>query len=108
LTCCICRGLFGEQASLERVREELAGYSDHRLHRFAAAHPKRFGGFMLDAAALRDSGKCRLLARLLPQLKVLPPPQNTLLSHVSGLPPAVKCWLPCSMLASHATVLPPL
>lgn len=64
------RGLFGEQAGLERVWQELLGYSDFQLHRFAAAHPKRFGGFMLQPECLRDSGKCLLLATLLPQLKV--------------------------------------
>ena len=46
------------------------GYSDFQLHRFALAHPKRFGGYALDAARLQDGGKCALLAELLPRLQV--------------------------------------
>lgn len=48
----------------------MAGYSDFALHRFALAHPKRFGCFALDAASVMDSGKCAALAQLLPRLKV--------------------------------------
>lgn len=65
-----CRGVFGEECSAARVREEMAGYSDFQLHRFALQHPRRFGEFALDAARVMDSGKCGALARLLPQLKV--------------------------------------
>ncbi len=65
-----CRGLFGEQCRAERVREEMAGYSDFQLHRFALQHPRRFGEYALDTARVMDSGKCAALARLLPQLKV--------------------------------------
>ena len=72
-TVVVCRGLFGEQASVGRVTEELMGYSDFQLHRFALVHPKRFGAYALEPACLQDSGKCALLARLLPQLQVLPP-----------------------------------
>ena len=64
------RGLFGEQCSAARVQEEMAGYSDYQLHRFALQHPRRFGEYALNAARVMDSGKCALLARLLPQLKV--------------------------------------
>ncbi|BDA41342.1 probable SWI/SNF-related matrix-associated actin-dependent regulator [Coccomyxa sp. Obi] len=63
------RGLFGEQCSAARVREEMAGYSDFQLHRFTLQHPRRFGEYALDAARVMDSGKCAALARLLPQLK---------------------------------------
>ncbi|CAL8461937.1 g1468 [Coccomyxa elongata] len=63
------RGLFGEQCSAERVRDEMAGYSDFQLHRFALQHLRRFGEYALDAARVMDSGKCAALARLLPQLK---------------------------------------
>jgi hypothetical protein len=52
------------------VVEEMQGYSDYALHCFALQHPKRFGGYCLDAAHVMDSGKCRLLSQLLPQLKV--------------------------------------
>lgn len=68
----LCRGLFGEQCSAARVREEMAGYSDFALHCFALQHPKRFGEYALDAARVMDSGKCVALAQLLPRLKVRP------------------------------------
>ncbi len=55
--------------SAARVREEMAGYSDFALHRFALQHPKRFGEYALDAGHVMDSGKCRTLAQLLPRLK---------------------------------------
>ena len=75
----LCRGLFGEQCSAARVREEMAGYSDFALHRFALQHPKRFGEYALDAARVMDSGKCGALAQLLPRLKVRPSAALTLL-----------------------------
>jgi hypothetical protein len=66
---CPCRGIFGEQCSLEQVRKELAEYSDFALHAFSAANGKAFATFMLPADHVQDGAKCRFLARLLPKLK---------------------------------------
>ncbi len=66
---CMCRGIFGEQCSLEQVRKELAEYSDFALHAFAAANGKAFATFMLPADHVQDGAKCRFLAHLLPKLK---------------------------------------
>ena len=112
---CLRRGLFGEQAGLERVRQELLGYSDFQLHRFAAAHAKRFAGFMLPPACLRDSGKCLLLAALLPQLQArCPCSQRFVLireerllhrCHSPTLAAVTACSLPGSILRPHASCM---
>lgn len=54
------------------MRKELAEYSDFALHSFAAAHGKAFAKYLLPKERVRESAKCRFLARLLPELKVRP------------------------------------
>ncbi|KAK9819591.1 hypothetical protein WJX72_000080 [[Myrmecia] bisecta] len=63
------RGVFGGGAGQERVREELLGYSDFSLHAFALANGRAFRKFLLDPSHALASGKCRLLAKLLPELQ---------------------------------------
>ena len=65
-----CRGIFGDTCTLERVREELLGYSDFGLHRFALSQGLKFADFLLDPDHLMDSAKCRALSELLPKLRV--------------------------------------
>ena len=65
-----CRGVFGDTCTLQRVQEELLGYSDFGLHRFALSQGARFADFLLDPEHLMDSAKCRTLSELLPKLRV--------------------------------------
>ena len=53
---CACRQTFGE-ASLPKVREELAGYSDHKLHEFACQHGSAWQQYRLPETAMLQSAK---------------------------------------------------
>ncbi len=66
----VCRGIFGDTCTLQRVQEEMLGYSDFGLHRFALNQGAKFADFLLDPEHLMDSAKCRALSELLPKLKV--------------------------------------
>lgn len=66
------RGLFGAQATETKVKKELLGYSDYELHSFALDNGERFSSYILKEEHLFCSAKCRFLAKLLPDLKVLP------------------------------------
>ena len=46
------------------------GYGDFALHSLALNNGKRFASFVLDEAHIYSSAKCKLLAKLLPELKV--------------------------------------
>jgi SWI/SNF-related matrix-associated actin-dependent regulator 1 of chromatin subfamily A len=61
-------GHFGEDASHERVAEEVATLSDYRLHQLCAEH-KLLHDFRLPDDALASSAKVRFLRALLPRLK---------------------------------------
>ena len=67
------RQIFGP-TSFQRVLEELQTYSDFSLHGLATSS-NRFAEFCLEDAHVFESGKCTLLAELLPALQVpmLPP-----------------------------------
>ena len=84
----VSRAIFGGDATLDKIRAELLGYSDFELHSFALSNGKRFADFVLSEEHLYSSAKCRLLAKLLPELKVgccIP-----VLIHVPG---AATDWL---------------
>lgn len=65
-----CRQFFGP-AKLERVLEELQTYSDFALHEIARGSP-HYSHLCLEDESIMRSGKCCLLAELLPQLQVAP------------------------------------
>ena len=66
----VARAIFGGDATLDKIRAELLGYSDFELHSFALSNGKRFADFVLSQEHLYSSAKCRLLAKLLPELQV--------------------------------------
>ena len=65
-----CAASFGSHASLAMVRAELASSSDYRVHQLCA-ELKALKKLALPPRQLFDSAKLKLLASLLPQLRVL-------------------------------------
>ncbi|XP_024375892.1 protein CHROMATIN REMODELING 19 [Physcomitrium patens] len=62
--------VFGNECSVERVREELSNYSDFTLHRMCLTYGGVPGGQgKLDDHHVLASAKCQALVKLLPQLK---------------------------------------
>ena len=66
----VSRAIFGGDATLDKIRAELLGYSDFELHSFALNNGKHFADYALSKEHLYSSAKCGLLAKLLPELKV--------------------------------------
>jgi superfamily II DNA/RNA helicase len=63
------RQLFSGNATLRKVREELADYSDYSLHAFCYNAGPEFAAHRLTTAHLMASTKFRFLADILPKLK---------------------------------------
>lgn len=66
---CVKYRLFGGTCTLSRVRQELEGYSDFKLHSLMTHHPQVMSQYLLPPDAVMASGKFHYLANLLPQLK---------------------------------------
>ncbi|XP_074309031.1 protein CHROMATIN REMODELING 19 [Silene latifolia] len=63
------RGVFGHECTLERVVDELKGYSDFSMHRLLCNTGIEDPKGILPEAQVMASSKCRALAKLLPSLK---------------------------------------
>lgn len=61
--------LFGGNATLRRVTEELLSYSDYSLHAFCYNSGPEFAMYRLNSTHLMSSTKFKFLADLLPKLK---------------------------------------
>ena len=61
-------GLFGDECGVDRVRAELATYSDFAIHALALAGGPRFAKFLLPGAAVEASCKAAWLVGELPRL----------------------------------------
>jgi SWI/SNF-related matrix-associated actin-dependent regulator 1 of chromatin subfamily A len=64
------KGVFGDECDLQRVEEELSGYSDFALHKLCIT----YGGVPGGQGKLTDdhvlaSAKCQVLSKLLPKLQ---------------------------------------
>ena len=53
------------------MKEELQGYSDFQIHSLAEENGPLFKSFLLPEKYIYNSVKCRMLAKLLPELKVI-------------------------------------
>ncbi|CAG9467770.1 unnamed protein product [Pedinophyceae sp. YPF-701] len=66
---CYSRGVFGSEATLEMVREELMKRSDIQLHGLCEEQPHLLGKFALPDEAWAESGKIEHLTKLLAELR---------------------------------------
>ncbi|KAJ7567288.1 hypothetical protein O6H91_02G141000 [Diphasiastrum complanatum] len=65
---CHAYGIFGYECTLERIKDELATYSDFSLHKLCTSHHGLSGFKMLTEKHSLQSAKCQALFSLLPEL----------------------------------------
>uniref|UniRef100_A0A7C8Z6E4 Protein CHROMATIN REMODELING 19 n=1 Tax=Opuntia streptacantha TaxID=393608 RepID=A0A7C8Z6E4_OPUST len=63
------KGVFGYECTVDRVIEEMKGYSDFSIHRLLYNHGIDDAKGFLPNYQVMESAKCQALARLLPSLK---------------------------------------